>query len=124
VVKELGGHSIERKMTAGGKVIHEIIGADATAMTVIFRMHQSHPILSGFVTNTVLPHEGEVGGGATEGDKEPESCVIDYTMCWEAKPGAPEDAVKQMQDMLPKSCVNAVTHAKELMEKAAKGEPE
>ncbi|CAE7333728.1 unnamed protein product [Symbiodinium sp. KB8] len=102
-------------MTAGGK---------ATAMTVIFRMHQSHPILSGFVTNTVLPHEGEVGGGATEGDKEPESCVIDYTMCWEAKPGAPEDAVKQMQDMLPKSCVNAVTHAKELMEKAAKGEPE
>ena len=37
----------------------------------------------------VLPHEGEVGGGATEGDKEPESCVIDYTMCWEAKPGGP-----------------------------------
>ncbi|CAE7767516.1 unnamed protein product [Symbiodinium sp. CCMP2592] len=124
VVKELGGNSIERKMTAGGKVIHEIIGADATAMTVIFRMHQSHPILSGFVTNTVLPHEGELGGGATEGEKEPESCVIDYTMCWEAKPGAPEDAVKQMQEMLPKSCVNAVTHAKELMEKAAKGEPE
>ncbi|CAE7380575.1 unnamed protein product [Symbiodinium natans] len=119
VVKELGGHSIERKMTAGGKVIHEIIGANETAMTVVFRMHQSHPILSGFVTNTVLPHEAEVGGGALEGDQEPSTCLLDYTMCFEAKPDAPEEAVKQMQEMLPKSCVNAVVHAKELMEKAA-----
>ncbi|OLP72775.1 hypothetical protein AK812_SmicGene48086, partial [Symbiodinium microadriaticum] len=32
-------------------------------MTVIFRMHQSHPILSGFVTNT---------GAAAEHEDSPE----------------------------------------------------
>mmetsp|Transcript_3247 Transcript_3247/g.7211 ORF Transcript_3247/g.7211 Transcript_3247/m.7211 type:complete len:174 (-) Transcript_3247:137-658(-) len=120
VVKEFSANSIERKMMAGDKLIHEIIGADEATLTVVFRMHQSHPILSGFVTNTVLPLEAEVGGGLPEGEKEATACVLDYTMCWEAKPGAPEAAVKEMQEMLPNSCVNAVVHAKEMMEKAAK----
>ena len=41
---------------------------------------------------------------------------MDYTMCFEAKASAPQEAVEQMKEMLPKSCVNAVIHAKELME--------
>ena len=81
-------------------------------------MHHTHPILSGFVTNSVLPYDAELGGGLPSGEAEPSSCILDYTTCFEAKASAPQEAVEQMKEMLPKSCVNAVIHAKELMEAA------
>ena len=42
-------------------------------------MHHTHPILSGFVTNTVLPHDAELGGGLAEGETEPSSC-LEFTL--------------------------------------------
>ena len=117
VVAELGPDSIERKMWTGdGKMIHEIIGADATTRTVIFRSHATHPVFSGFVTNTVLPAEGSAE--PVGADVEPAECILDYSLNWSPKAGAPEQAVSAAREAMPKSIRGAVIGTKKLAEDA------
>ena len=107
ILQEFGPHAVERKMRLpNGKVAHEVIGADPTTMTVVFRLCPGGPF-SGFVSNTVLPPP-------TGDDK---SCLLDFTMNWHAVDGSmSEEEAHNYQDAMASAIVAAVVQTKAVAE--------
>jgi hypothetical protein len=123
---EGGTHFVERKMKIGVIECHEIISADPNVMSVVHRSHASHPVFTGFVSTTVLPDPesdeelvGHVGG------KEPDSCVLDFTIVMSAKPAMPmkqvEEARSLMSDAVGKTLQYTRRHAEEISHHHFKG---
>jgi hypothetical protein len=126
VLREWGTHFVERKMKAGPSTMHEIISADPNVMSVVFRTHASHPVLSGFVSNTVLPDpttEEELAGRVD--GKEPDTCLLDFTMNLTAKSSMPQEAFEAMREKMGDAIVKAVQTTKkhaEVLNKTDEGE--
>ncbi|MEM9761415.1 MAG: AtaL-like protein [Pseudomonadota bacterium] len=79
VVSEFGPASIEREMVVeaseGRKTVRELISADETTRTVIFKL-KDDPVFTGYVVNMLFEENGMV--------------QLDYTMHWTTKSGQPE----------------------------------
>lgn len=97
VVREFGPLSIERRMQAGGTLVHELITADPTTLSVMFKLVGDQRY-RGFVLNLIYP--GDV----------PE---LEYVMHWHPRAGAAPDPTDWQA-----AIVGAVEQAKALAEAA------
>lgn len=97
IVRDLGPLAVERRMLAGGAVIHEQIVGDEATLSVFFKLIDD-PRHSGFVLNVIYP--GEV----------PE---LEFVMHWAPRAGTPEDATDWQA-----AIVKAVEQSKALAEAA------
>jgi len=98
---EFGPNSVERIMVLedgkARKTVHEVISADETTRTVIFKL-MNDPVYTGFVSNMVFDH-GDYG-------------ELDYTMNW-----APQGNSLLVREPDWDAVIkNAVLHAKKIAE--------
>jgi hypothetical protein len=85
----------ERKSTVRGLgALHTLNSADPAIMSIVRRLHASHPTFTGFTTTTVLPDPTSAQEWVGQsGLEEPTTCVLDLTLSYTAKPGVPAEDV-------------------------------
>jgi hypothetical protein len=107
----------ERKSTIRGLgVIHTLNSADPAMMSVVRRLHASHPTFSGSNITIVLPDPTSAQEwDGQSGLEEPTTCVLDFTLSYTAKPGVPLEEVQAAR----KTIQEVVSHQTEAFKRNA-----
>jgi hypothetical protein len=108
---------VERKMTLDGEELHEIVSLDPNVLSLVHRVHASHPAFSGFVSCTVLPDPASTEEFGAVGHAEDRTCYVDFTMTLTAKASLPQDAFKAAREKFRDSLLQSSEMTKQCAER-------